>query len=126
MTALNQLFLLLILFQFKHFVADGPLQTKAMVDEKSRYGATLGIVHAGIHGILTIVVVMLVLHGWVWAVVLGLIDFAIHYHVDYVKERLVKYWGFTPADGPFWWALSADQMMHHLTYIGLAALAAAA
>ena len=125
MSTLTSLFVLLILFQVKHFIADGPLQTKRMVDEKSIYGAVPGLLHAAIHGVLTGVVIMLVIHGVVFAALLAALDFVVHYHVDYAKENVVKYFGWTPAQGPFWWALSADQMLHHLTYIGLSALAVA-
>lgn len=125
MSSLTQLFLLLIFFQVKHFIADGPLQTKRMVDEKGRYGATLGLVHSGLHAVGTFIVVFLVMHASLWAVLLAAIDFAIHYHVDYAKERMVRYFNWTPANGPFWWAIMGDQMLHHLTYIGLSAAAVA-
>ena len=126
MSSLTQLFLLLILFQVKHFIADGPLQTKAMVDEKGRYGAPLGLLHAALHCIGTFAVIAYVTHYFLWAVFLAAVDFAIHYHVDYLKERTVRYFGWTTNNGPFWWSIMADQMLHQLTYIGLAAAAVAA
>jgi len=126
MSSLNQLFLLLILFQVKHFIADGPLQTSRMVKEKGQYGATLGLVHSGLHSIGTFIVIFVVTRVALWAVFLAAIDFAIHYHVDWSKENIVKRFGWTPANGPFWWAMMADQMVHHLTYIALTAAAVAA
>ncbi len=120
MTLVHQLLVFLILFQIKHFIADGPLQTKAMVDEKSTYGAPLGLVHAGIHAIGTFIAAWLALGGLQWALTLAIGDGIIHYHVDFTKENIVKRVGWTVADGPFWWALTADQMAHQLTYIFLA------
>lgn len=122
----SQLFNVLSLvaaFQLKHFVCDGLLQTKAMVDSKSKYGETLGIVHSAIHGIGTAVVLLLWLP--VGSVVLGLalLDVVVHYHVDYTKENIVKRAGWTTANSKFWWALSADQTVHQFTYVVLTYLA---
>jgi Protein of unknown function (DUF3307) len=110
--------MLLVFLQVKHFICDGPLQSKAMVDAKRIYGAKLGLVHSAVHGIGTYVVFVFVSPA---AAVLAFADFVIHYHVDFSKENLVKAQGWTFKDGPFWWALSADQMLHHLTYLGLVA-----
>jgi Protein of unknown function (DUF3307) len=112
------LLVLLAGFQVKHFICDGPLQSKVMVDAKSIYGAKLGLVHAGVHGIGTYVVLAFVTP---LAAVLAIADFVIHYHIDFSKENIVKAQGWTVKDGPFWWALSADQMLHQLTYLGLLA-----
>ncbi len=113
----------LVLFQLKHFICDGPLQTKAMVDAKSIYGATLGLTHAGIHGLGTFVVFVISGFDVRLAAALALADFVLHYHIDFSKENIVKWQGWTVKDAPFWWALSADQMLHHLTYLALAAIA---
>ncbi len=112
-------FLLVVLagFQLKHFICDGPLQTLAMVQAKSHYGRPLGILHAAIHGLGTLPVFLLAGSGS--ALILALADFVIHYHIDFTKENIVKYFGWTPKDGPFWWALMADQTLHHLTYLAL-------
>ena len=120
---LFQTILLIALLQFKHFDCDGPLQTKAMVVAKSIYGAKLGLVHAGLHGISTLIVLLLTHYPIQICFVLGLIDFIIHYHVDYTKENIVKYFRWGTNDAKFWWALSADQSIHQFTYLGLAAAA---
>jgi hypothetical protein len=113
---LHVLFLVAAL-QVKHFICDGPLQTRAMVEAKGHYGRYLGLLHASIHGAGT----MLVLAGFGFAastmLLLGLVDFAIHYHVDFTKENVVRRAGWTPLQAPFWWALSADQTAHQLTYL---------
>jgi Protein of unknown function (DUF3307) len=113
----TQIFLLLILFQVKHFVCDGPLQTGAMVREKGLYGRVLGIVHAGIHGAGTLGILLLFGIAPLLALKLALLDFVIHYHVDFTKEQFVRRAGWTTTIPQFWWALSADQMMHQLTYL---------
>ena len=90
-TLLYQPILLIALLQAKHFICDGPLQTKAMVDAKSIYGARLGLVHAGIHGLGTLLVLLLVHYSMQLCLVLAAADFIVHYHVDYTKENIVKY-----------------------------------
>jgi hypothetical protein len=118
---LSQATLLLVIlvgFQLKHFICDGPLQTLAMVQAKSHYGRPLGLLHAAIHAAGTLVVFLVA--GTGSAVSLALADFVIHYHVDFTKENIVERAGWTPKDGPFWWALMADQALHHLTYLLLA------
>ena len=124
----GQPFLLLGLvlgLQVKHFICDGPLQTKAMVDAKGRYGHKLGLLHAGIHMAGTLVVL------WVfgmppWFVTgFALADGVIHYHIDYTKETLVKAQHWTFSQPYFWWAYCADQGLHHITYLAIAAAAVA-
>lgn len=109
--------------QLKHFVCDGPLQTLAMVQKKSIYGAWLGIVHSGLHGIGTGMVFLVSAFPSSWVLGLAALDFVIHYHVDFTKENVVKYFRWGTQDAKFWWALSADQALHQFTYLALAALA---
>lgn len=126
MTDASQLFSILSLvaaFQLKHFVCDGPLQTKAMVDSKSKYGEGLGLVHSIIHGIGTAVVLLFWLPAGKILLGLAVLDFFIHYHTDYTKENIVKRAGWTTSDAKFWWALSADQTVHQFTYVVLTYLA---
>src|SRR5436190_23409269 len=96
---LHVLFLVAAL-QVKHFICDGPLQTRAMVEAKGHYGRPLGLLHALIHGAGT----ALVLAGFGFAasmvLLLGLLDLVIHYHVDFSKENVGRKAGWTPAPGP--------------------------
>ncbi len=125
MTASNliPIFALIAALQAKHFICDGPLQTKAMVLSKSNYGQTQGLLHSFYHGIGTLLV--LALWGFSLKLWLGLavLDLVVHYHIDYFKENLVKRAGLTTADAKFWWALSADQTFHQFTYLIIAFMA---
>lgn len=114
---------LIAALQAKHFICDGPLQTKAMVLSKSNYGQAQGLLHSLLHGIGTFVV--LALMGFSLKLWLGLavLDFAVHYHIDFIKENLIKRAGLTTSDAKFWWALSADQTLHQFTYLILAFIA---
>lgn len=123
LTPLEHILLLVAALQVKHFICDGPLQIRAMVEAKGHYGRPLGLLHSFIHAVGTVLV--LGAFGFAAPVVLllGVLDFAIHYHVDFSKENVVRIAGWTPSQAHFWWALSADQMAHQLTYLLIAYLA---
>lgn len=106
--------------QIKHFVCDGPLQTLAMVKAKGFYGRKQGVIHALIHGAGTSVVLLLFAAPLALAGPLVVLDILLHYHIDYSKERLLRQQGWTVDDKYFWWSLTADQALHHLTYLLLA------
>ena len=109
--------------QLKHFVCDGPLQTAAMVKSKSIYGSPLGIWHSVLHGIGTGAVFLVAAFSPSMALGLAVLDFAIHYHIDFSKENIVKYFRWTTKDAQFWWALNADQTLHQFTYLMLVVIA---
>lgn len=106
--------ILLALFGIKHFVADFVLQFDFMLKDKGIYGAEGGRDHAAIHGILTWFVLVWFTNMYS-AMLLGMLDAFIHYHIDWAKTNLSR--GLTPADRRFWIWLGADQGLHYLTYI---------
>lgn len=102
---------------FKHLVADYYTQYHWMMKGKGTYGAFGGIAHSGWHGILTMAVLnSLGINLW-WALLMGLLDFVIHYHIDYVKTNLWKSKAYTPADQMFWAIHGTDQFLHLMTYV---------
>jgi hypothetical protein len=113
---------LIALLQFKHFICDGPLQTSQMVQQKSIYAAPIGILHSALHGLGSGVVLFFFAPSLAVAVGLAFIDFLVHYHIDYLKENIIKYFRWDFQDSKFWWALNADQTLHQFTYLGLVAL----
>lgn len=114
---------ILLLLQLKHSVFDGPLQLRWMLRDKGYYGKPGGLAHAGLHGIGTIVAFVLCSHDPAVALLLGAVDAAVHYHVDFAKESLVRARKWTPEKPQFWWALTTDQFLHQLTYLALTAAA---
>jgi hypothetical protein len=113
--------LLLTLFGIKHFICDFLLQYPHMVAQKGTYGARGGLEHAAIHALGTFIVLVIVLPWGPFthfaAVVLGLFDGVVHYHVDWLKQQLNR--GLTTADRMFWVWFGADQSLHYLTYIAI-------
>lgn len=105
---------LLTLFVIKHFIADFLLQFNYMIEEKGRYLATGGIQHSAIHGILTYFILLYFTNPYT-STMLAMLDFVIHYHIDWAKMNLSQ--GLTTDNHKFWIWLGFDQMLHYLTYI---------
>jgi hypothetical protein len=113
------IFGLIAAFSLKHFIADFLLQTAWMVREKGIYGRLGGIAHAGLHGLCSLAVLALFGLPASLIVALAALETALHYHIDYGKERLARHLGDTPADHRFWILLGFDQLLHHLTYAAM-------
>ena len=114
--------LLLFLLFTKHFIIDFPLQFPYHYENKGTYGHPGGIQHALLHGVGTGIVFALTLGAMFipLAMILGLIDMLIHYHIDWAKMNLNKKLGWGPTTHEqFWWLLGLDQYLHALTYLGL-------
>ena len=109
----------LMLFLFtKHFIIDFLLQAKYQWSNKGTYGHPGGILHAGLHGIGTLISIMWYAPNM--ALQLASIDMLIHYHIDWLKMNLND-WFMWKADThkEFWILLGIDQYLHALTYIGI-------
>lgn len=113
-------FLLIVVFQVKHFLGDYVFQTNWMVAGKTR--ADTGFVfpltvHVLCHALLTLIIVSSV-NGALWY--LALFDFAVHFLMDRIKSG-PRYLGRfnDPAKSSFWICLGIDQMVHHLTHYAI-------
>jgi hypothetical protein len=113
-----ELLLILLLFT-KHFIVDFPLQNKYQWSNKGIYGHPGGIVHSGLHGWVTYLVFLLFV-DWPTAVIAGIADMVVHYHIDWAKMNLNAQLGLGPTTHEqFWWMLGLDQYLHAMTYVGL-------
>lgn len=116
----DYIFLALFLLFVKHWYIDFVNQNQEEVDNKGKYGRWLGIRHSFKHGIATAFVFVLLDIDIGFAVLLGIVDFVVHYHVDWVKMRFGNRDITTPA---FWNQLGLDQLAHYSTYLALVWLA---
>lgn len=116
-----ELILFLSLLQLKHWYIDFVNQSMDEVHSKGRYGDRLGLWHSAKHGLGTALVVLIVggdFSALPIALLVGFVDFVIHYHVDWAKMN----WGNRDIQNPlFWNHLGLDQMVHQLTYIAFMA-----
>lgn len=131
---LTTVFLLLILFQIKHWICDYLLQNRYMLGKfKPGWGfvgplATHCVVH--VVGTLLILCCLPPMAFTKVALILSL-DFFVHFIMDRIKaspKYLGRFEALTKKDFPtatleqlrsnvrFWWSLGLDQMVHHLTH----------
>jgi hypothetical protein len=101
----------------KHFVCDFPLQMFPWIyQNKGRYLHPAGIVHAGIHGIGTFLVLSFFVDIKI-SILLALLDMLLHYHIDWTKMNLSRHYDLKPNNSEWFWVLlGLDQLLHHLTY----------
>ena len=113
---------LLSMLLLKHLIADYYLQVTFKFRDKHIYGSWGGVSHAGNHGILTALCLLPFVESAEWAILFtawmyGMLDFALHYHIDYVKANYSKRYPSLPTERKYWIVLGIDQLAHVLTYI---------
>lgn len=110
-------FLLLVIYQFKHFIADFPLQREYMLRKTlPQWDFLLPLtMHCLVHAAGTLIICLIFAPGLYW---LALFDFIVHFLMDRLKSG-PKYLGrFNDlSKAGFWNILGVDQMVHHLTHI---------
>jgi hypothetical protein len=110
----------IVWLQVKHFVADYLLQPAWILEGKGHLAKPGGYVHAGLHACGSLPVYVLVGLSATTITALALIEFVVHYAIDHFKavQSLVRH---PPVNTQVFWALhGADQLLHQLTYSGLA------
>jgi len=111
---MTEIFILLIVYQIKHFLCDFPLQTAYMLGKMNKDHWVLPLAsHAGVHALFTLLIVAIVNINLWW---LSVVDFIIHFTMDRIKASPNLLNRFKLDDKRFWWALGFDQMVHHLTH----------
>tara|TARA_Y100000389_G_C16981350_1_gene280447 strand:- start:132 stop:494 length:363 start_codon:yes stop_codon:yes gene_type:complete len=110
------------LFIIKHTLADYFLQYGWMIKDKGTYGAKGGIAHSAVHGVFTLLVLMILDVPLLYSVVLSAFDAVLHYHIDYVKSNFWKEKKLTAVDQMYWIAHGTDQFLHLMTYMVIIAL----
>lgn len=107
----------------KHMLGDFFLQTPYQFENKGTYGHPGGLLHAGIHASLTAPVFwILAASSGVMAIAILAGEFVTHYHIDWLKEQIVKKYAFKVGHSWFWRILGIDQLLHGLTYVAIITL----
>lgn len=129
--SLQSVMFLLLAFQFKHFLADFPLQNQFMLGKFKNEGWVKPLLaHVGVHGIFTFIIAFTwlmfyqdnVLHSAFYALGITLYDVVLHFTIDRMKVMYGKLTNTTPADKRFWNAIGLDQLAHHITHYAIVAL----
>jgi hypothetical protein len=114
----------LAVLQIKHFVCDFVIQTRYQFLNKGIYGHPGGLIHAGLHALTSMAVFFILTPPLAAGAAIVVVEFIVHYHVDWLKEQTVKRqkWVFPQAE--FWWVFGFDQFLHQFTYLGIVAVLA--
>lgn len=121
------LFWFLLAFQVKHLLADFFLQPAYQYQNKGTYLHRGGIDHALTHAVGTALLLLVFELSFPFVFLAAVLDAVIHYHIDWAKVNLCKYFGWTPTNSEkYWYLLGVDQFLHQLTYVGIIAAAVAA
>ena len=112
----------LALFQFKHFLCDFALQNEYQLRAKRTYGHLGGALHSFLHALATLPIFILLRPSFGLALAIVAAETFAHYHIDWLKERIMveRKWGVE--DRQYWRMFGIDQMLHQLTYIGIVAV----
>lgn len=112
---MNELLIILVLFQIKHWYIDFVNQCAEEVKYKGSYLDWRGVKHSLKQGLGTFAVLFLFC-SFEASLIFGVIDFILHYHIDWTKMNKGNRDITTPQ---FWNHLGLDQMAHQITYIGI-------
>lgn len=113
------LFILSLLF-IKHFLADFPLQSPYQWMNKGTYGHMGGILHSFLHALFSFGILV----PWFGLAALPavIVEFVLHYHIDWAKMNINDFYGWKcNQHSEFWALLGFDQFLHTATYIGMVA-----
>lgn len=112
--------LLLLLLLLKHYVVDFMLQTPFQYKNKGTLGHPGGILHAGLHGAASFLILSLFTFSITLPVCLGVVESVLHYFIDYAKIKIQKAKNWLPTTSDYYfWLLGFDQLLHQLTYIAM-------
>ena len=113
----NSLYILLALLFVKHWYIDFVNQSMEEVNGKGIYGNAHGVMHSLKHGVATFLIFWFYVMDFEYSIIIGFVDFVLHYHIDWTKININKRWNYTAENPKFWAWLGADQLAHSLTYI---------
>jgi hypothetical protein len=111
----------MLAFELKHFLCDFALQSKFQVRTKKIYGHYGGLIHAGLHAVGSLPALLILGASPTLLVLIPVLEFALHYHIDWIKAWVDGKTGWTMQDDAYWALFGFDQFVHQLTYIGVIA-----
>lgn len=105
--------LLALLLSVKHTLCDLALQ-KLSYSDKSIYLGRQAHTHYLHHGLGSLLVGFLI--DWQFAMLIGVVDYILHWHIDHAKTLVRKRLKYTDKDYEFWLLQTLDQTLHFATY----------
>jgi hypothetical protein len=118
--------IVLALLTIKHTIFDFFLQSLSQISNKRIYGHRDSLLHAGGHAAGTCAAFVVMLPPVAVGIGIVLAEFALHYHIDWLKAKISYVRKFRPDQKIFWLSFGIDQWLHQMTYIGITFVLAAA
>lgn len=118
----DQLLWLLFFLQIKHLAADFVLQPREWQKNKGDYPSSGGAKHALLHAVLTGAVLFAFSVSFSLVAIIFVLEAIVHFHIDWVKAKLVREWELAFTHSKYWWLFGLDQCLHQLTYLGIVLL----
>lgn len=110
---------LLIGLEIKHYIADYFLQPGWMLGGKGNIFHPGGYAHAGLHAVLSLIVLLAFGTPIGLALALFAAEFVVHYALDYSKIHYSKGVHVDSQPRRFWALHGIDQLTHQLTYAAM-------
>jgi hypothetical protein len=112
-------FVLFLGLEIKHYLADYFLQPYWMLAGKGDVRKAGGYLHAGVHVLLSAIVLLFAGTPWPWLLAFCLAEFVVHYLLDYWKIQYSRDAHVDTHPSQFWALHGLDQMLHQLTYAAM-------
>lgn len=100
--------------------ADYFLQTPRMLEGRGDYWHFGRAQHAGVHVLGSALALLLVGAAPVFVLVIVVLEWIVHFNIDWGKARYSEMKGYGPTEPGYWRANGFDQALHHLTYVAMA------
>ncbi len=110
---------LLIGLEIKHYIADYFLQPGWMLAGKGNIFHPGGYAHAGLHALLSLIVLVGAGTPIGLALALFAAEFVLHYALDYSKAAYSRGVHLDNRPARFWALHGMDQLLHQLTYVAM-------
>ena len=102
----------------KHAIADLAMQSlRKTPGDKSDLKSLKGYIHAADHAALTFIVIALLTNNVVISISIALLDYVLHFTIDYFKTKIIKKFKWTSADNSYWITQAIDQILHYTCYL---------
>ncbi len=121
---LMELFVVWVLvgLQVKHYVADYTLQWPSMIAGKCHFNKMGGYLHAGIHVLLTLPILLVCGLSALTIILLMIFEYVVHYATDYAKGWYDCKHKLDVNTRHYWAIHGADQLVHQFTYAAIIAV----
>ena len=105
----------LFLLVVKHAVADLILQSRLTTGDKADLYSLKGYKHALDHALCTLLVCIF-FAPIPWAIGIAVLDFGLHFIIDFTKTKIVRRYKIKYEGKTFWCIQGVDQIAHYSCY----------